>query len=93
MKMCDHECKTDTCPFAFTDQSEKIQNYGCLPTPYEIRNMRVIHGKTWACHSDPHKPCVGAIEWLHKNGLPYTVIDKNLVTEKDQWNLYAGEFK
>ena len=58
------------CPFSFTEQSEYVQNLGCLPTPYEIRNMRVVHGKTWACHENPSKPCTGAINWLKSNDLP-----------------------
>lgn len=87
--MCDKYCQNTTCPFAFTDESEQIQNYGCLPTPYEIRNMRVKHGKTWACHSDYSKPCVGGIADLKGQGLPYFVIDKNLLTEESDWHLYT----
>lgn len=87
--MCETECSKKTCPFAFTNESEVAQNYGCLPTPFEIVNMRVIHGKTWACHSNPTKPCVGAINYLVEEGLPYKVIDKCLLTEQSAWHQYA----
>lgn len=31
------QCSTiGCCPFAFNDESEKVQGYGCIPTPYEI---------------------------------------------------------
>lgn len=84
----DHD---SSCPFAFTDRSEQAQNYGCLPTPYEIRTMRVQHGKTWACHDDSTKPCAGAIRWLKEQSLPHTVIDPELLTLQSQWHLYATQ--
>jgi hypothetical protein len=88
--MCNiKECEQVFCPFACTGESEKIQNYGCLPTPQDIVYMRVQHGKTWACHSEPTKACAGAIAQLKSKGLPYTVIDKQLLTESSQWHLYA----
>ena len=87
MSCVDHH--DSACPFSFTEQSEYVQNLGCLPSPYEIRNMRVIHGKSWACHSEPTKPCVGAIRWLKEEGLPYNVIDSELLTEKSPWHLYV----
>ena len=77
------------CPLAFTDLSEQVQNYGCLPSPFEIKQMRVNHGKTWACHKHPTEPCVGAIRFLKEKGLPYKVIDKVLVTEQDKWSDYC----
>lgn len=82
-------CSTSTCPFAYTEESEQVQNYGCLPTPLEIMYMRVESGKTWACHSDYNRPCVGAINQLRKYGLPYKVIDKQLVNEDDDWTQYS----
>ena len=79
------------CPFAPTDLSEYVEGLGCLPDRHEIINMRVHHGKTWACHSDITKPCVGAIRHLQEHGLPYKVIDLVLVTEEDHWQQYIHE--
>lgn len=83
-------CHEDSCPFAFTDKSEQAQNYGCLPTPYEIINMRVNHNKTWACHAHPDVPCVGAMLYLKEEGLSHSPIYP-LVTEKDDWSIYSNE--
>lgn len=88
---CVKVCHEDgACPFAFfSDLSDYAQNMGYLPTPNEIRNMRVNHGKTWACHDKPDTPCVGSIKWLKEQGLPYEVIDPILLTEKSRWDLYV----
>ncbi len=87
---CNH-CSADcTCPFAFTEASERVQNYGCLPTPQEIVRMRVVHGKTWACHSDTSKPCIGAIRHLRDEGLPHKVLDPVLLTEQSDWPKYTS---
>jgi len=87
---CHHKAGT-ACPFAFTDHSETVQNYGCLPTLHNIRDMRVVHGRTWACHDDQTVPCAGAIAWLHKEGLPHTVVDPVLLTENDPWHLFIDK--
>lgn len=61
---CNLNSSECACPFTFTDMSEQAQNYGCLPSPYEIVQMRVNHNKTWACHDEPTVPCIGALEYL-----------------------------
>jgi len=79
--MCDKNCSTTSCPFAFTEESEQIQGYGCLPTPIEIVSMRVFHGKTWACHSNPEKACIGGLKAVREFGFDNTIIDTILIDE------------
>lgn len=86
---CISKGAASACPFAFTDRSETVQNYGCLPTPHDIVVMRTVHGKTWACHEDPTKPCAGAVAHLKREGLPHTVTDTVLVTERSDWAAYT----
>ena len=54
--------------------------------------MRQVHGRTWACHSNPSKPCIGAIEWQKNKGLLYNVEDINLLTEDSAWHLFTQNF-
>ena len=83
---CSNICSSvGSCPFSGTDESELAQNYGCLPAPMEIVHLRQVHGKTWACHSDESKPCVGAIKWQQRNGLNGKVIDDELITLNSDW--------
>lgn len=86
---CLHGSESCTCPFAFAEASDQVQNFGCLPTPQDIVRMRINHGKTWACHDEPTKPCIGAIRFLKENNLPHKVIDIELVTEKHDWSKYC----
>lgn len=85
---CDQNSDLSSCPFSFSAISEEVQNYGCLPSPFEIVQMRVKHGKTWACHQAPDQVCLGAISYLKKNNMPYSVLDKKLITEKEDWSQY-----
>jgi hypothetical protein len=43
--MCGTKASNSNCPFAFTHESEYAQNMGCLPSQFEIINMRVKHDK------------------------------------------------
>ena len=75
------------CPFSFTDASEHAQNLGCLPSPMDIVAMRVESGRTWACHDNKRKPCLGALNYLRKKGLPFKVVNPQIVTLNDEWHL------
>lgn len=86
---CYHSTES-SCPFAWTEHSERVQNYGCLPTRQDIVTMRVEHGKTWACHDEPTKPCIGAIRHLKRHGLPHKVVDPELLTERAPWERYIS---
>jgi hypothetical protein len=87
---CNLDSTDCACPFTFTDISEQVQNYGCLPSPYEIMQMRINFNKTWACHAEPAVPCIGAINYLKDHNLPYKVVDDKLVTELDNWSIYVS---
>ncbi|MGZ8924365.1 MAG: hypothetical protein ACXW2E_00645 [Nitrososphaeraceae archaeon] len=86
---CNLEDPDCCCPFAFTNKSEYVQGLGCLPSPYDIIQMRTVHGKTWACHSDPTSPCIGAIDYMKEHNMPYKVIDPELLTEASDWHNYC----
>ena len=93
MNKCDCP-STGSCPFSFfSPESEKVQNYGCLPTPLDIVFMRVHHGKTWACHSNLKVPCRGAIRYLREHNLPHKVVDPILVDDHAPWHLLCPSEK
>jgi len=79
--MCDKKCHEQSCPFAISEESEIAQSYGCLPSSYEIVGMRVFHEKTWACHSNPSKPCTGALRLMKRSEIDCRIIDSELITE------------
>jgi len=81
---CDHASDECGCPFADTEISARIYNYGCLPTTRQIMQLRVNHGRAWACHKDITKPCIGAIRALKEAGLPYKYLGpESLYSELD----------
>jgi hypothetical protein len=80
-------CTTGGCPFAYNDISEQIQNYGCLPSSTDILVMKVKYNKTWACHSNPTKPCLGSQIRLKEMGFEWKQVGE-LVTEDTGWNEY-----
>lgn len=76
-----------SCPGAASHSSEYVQSMGCLPSLYDIVQMKVKHGKTWACHSDYTKPCIGAMRELKRRNLPHKP-SKELLTLEDPWEDY-----
>lgn len=57
----------NTCPFNyFSEESDRVQNYGCLPTPLQIVEMCKEENKNWACHGT-NELCGGYIAYLKRN--------------------------
>ena len=80
----------ECCPFAFTDASEEVQNYGCLPTPFEIIEMKRETGHNWSCHSNEKKICKGFVEhvkWSRENAF----VDKLDDIDTSKGNLISYE--
>lgn len=58
----------EACPFAFTDHSEQVQNYGCLPTPADILRMKAVDNINWECHARAGRLCAGfAVECAERS--------------------------
>lgn len=56
--------KCEGCPFneGMTEEAERIQNYGCLPSAYDILKARKDKNKIWLCHSNEALICAGLAE-------------------------------
>lgn len=52
------------CPFGCSEASEQAQNWGCLPTPMQIIEMKEKSGHNWACHSNENKICSGFVGFV-----------------------------
>lgn len=48
------------CPFNDTYEAIQAQNWGCLPSPYEVKQQMDATGKNWACH-ETKKLCQGLV--------------------------------
>lgn len=73
----------DACPLAFTDKSEMVQNYGCLPEPYDIYALKRKFNRNWHCHEDDNKVCIGFVQWAKEHGIDYKSGEPATYT---QWN-------
>lgn len=51
------EACDNCCPSQETAEAIQMQNYGCLPCPYDIQKM-LANKRVWMCHSNPTIPCV-----------------------------------
>lgn len=85
-------CHKTSCPAAFTDESEHVQGFGCLPSLWDIVQLRIKQNKTWECHSSPGKPCIGAIKYMKERQIECTVIEP-LLTLKHDWEKLVNENK
>lgn len=63
-----------SCPFndGFTFSASEAQNLGCLPTPYDIIQMKKSSGQNWACHDDETTLCAGLCHQAKEANLDLT---------------------
>jgi hypothetical protein len=71
----------NSCPFndGLTQEASYVQNMGCLPSSYDIINLKKETGHNWACHSNNEKIC---------SGLKETNKEKNLGLNMKSGGLY-----
>lgn len=80
-----------SCPFSHSDEAEMAQNYGCLPTPKQIIEMKEKSGHNWACHSDETVLCGGFAKYIKRNR-PDLNINKGQLISYETW-CHEGEGK
>lgn len=80
-----------SCPFAHSDEAEMAQNYGCLPTPQQIVEMKEKSGHNWACHSDETVLCGGFAKYIKRNR-PDLNINEGQLISYETWD-HEGEAK
>lgn len=66
---CNSMC--EACPFAMTEHSEQAQNYGCLPSPYQIFQLMRKHNSNWSCHEKDGKLCSGYVAVCRDNNVEF----------------------
>lgn len=84
-----HKGACVSCPFneGMTAEADQAQNYGCLPTGYEIIQMKKRSGQNWACHSDENAVCAG----LCHQAKPYELdLSQGGLIRYSSW-FHAGE--
>jgi len=84
-----HKGACQGCPFneGMTDEADMAQGYGCLPSGYDIIQMKKASGHNWACHSDENKVCAGLCHQAKDKNL--NLAEGNLI-RYSSW-FHAGE--
>lgn len=61
----------ETCPFSCSPEAEQAQNYACLPSPFEIMQIKAETGKNWSCHHNEDRLCAGFARECRERGIEY----------------------
>lgn len=78
-----------TCPFSCNEHAEQAQNYGCLPSPFQIIEMKRKSGHNWACHSNENVLCGGFAKFI-KDECPDLDIHTGNLISYETW-YHQGE--
>ncbi|MFP7486270.1 hypothetical protein SFC65_19090 [Priestia filamentosa] len=77
------ECRSAgcvTCPFSFSEEAEIVQNYGCLPSAYDIMQMKEKSGHNWACHGNETVLCQGFADHIKQYRSDLDINKGNLIS-------------
>lgn len=53
-----------TCPFSSNDEAFDVQNLGCLPSAYDIVQLKEKTNQNWSCHGDSTVLCGGFARYV-----------------------------
>lgn len=68
------------CPCTYTNESEIISNYGCLPDSMNLVEFYLTNKGIWKCHSKD-RVCGGLLHVLKLNNIPLDKNNQLLITE------------
>lgn len=69
-----------TCPFSINEEAIRVQNYGCLPTSFDIVIMKEKSGDNWSCHDDESKLCGGFARYVLDNRPDLNIKEGKLIS-------------
>lgn len=69
-----------TCPFSFNEESEIVHNYACLPTGYDIIELKKKTNQNWTCHGDETVICGGYAKYLKENHPKLSIKEGGLIS-------------
>lgn len=75
-----------SCPFSYNDEADQAQNYGCLPTRWDIIKMKEKSGHNWACHYDETVLCGGFARHVIEERADLDIKEGSLISYNDWVN-------
>lgn len=62
----------EACPFNYeSEASNDAYNLGCLPSVFEVFELKRNHDVNWGCHEGGGKVCAGYIQMAKEEGYDY----------------------
>ncbi|WP_211338216.1 hypothetical protein [Brevibacillus gelatini] len=68
---------------------KKFKTYGCLPSAYDIIQMKKKSGHNWACHGNESVMCGGFVQYVREYHPELDLSVGNLISYKTWY--YEGE--
>lgn len=59
------------CPFNHTEAAVNAYNWGCLPSVFDVFELKRNHNANWQCHEGNGKICAGYVQMAKEEGVDY----------------------